>query len=138
MAQSDSELISEVRALTDYDDRILSNSDVQTLVNIGKKEIRAEYGDPETFPGFYSGNLSLDRALFWFTCIACKIKTGEIGGIELSISDLDAQSGEGTGFETWFRNFSKRLRAYEAAEMGMASTNASRDNRSYGFDQPDL
>lgn len=135
MATSDSELITEARALTDYNVSIMSDSEFQTLVDIGKEELRAEYGDPETFPGFYSGDLNLDRALFWFVCIAAKVKAGEISGIDISVGDLDASNSNGE-YSYWFDNFSKRLNAFSRGG-GPGQTNISRaDERTYEYDRP--
>jgi hypothetical protein len=135
MATSDSELITEARALTDYEQMILSDSEFQKLVDVGKEELRAEYGDPDTFPGFYAGDLNLDRALFWFVCIAAKVKAGEIASVDISVSDLDASQPAGD-HQYWFRNFSKRLAAFSRGQ-GPGNVNISRaDNRTYEYDRP--
>jgi hypothetical protein len=133
MATSDTELMSEVRAMTHYDTSIVSDSTMQTLIDVGKKEIEADF--PETpaspFPGFYAGNLQIDRALFWFVCIAAKIRVGEISGISISSGQfLDVEPSD-TDDPFLFRNFQRRL-ANVMGKTGPGQIQVERDGRTYG------
>ena len=140
MARSDSELINEVRALTGYDDgAMFTDSDIQALVDLGKEELRAGLGLPDFT--FYRrddvNTLDADRALFWFVCIATKVRAGEIGSVELSVNNLEETTRQGQ-FEYWFSNFQNRMRAAESANVGAASTTISRSDRDYEYDQPEF
>lgn len=133
MASTDSELIQEVRAITHFDSGIISDSTMQELVNIGKDELEADF--PETddrpFPGFYSGNLQIDRALFWFVCIAAKVRVGEIDGISIaSGSFLDIEPSEHDD-AFLFRNYQNRHQEF-TLQGGPSQIQIERDNRVYG------
>lgn len=140
MARSDSELINEVRALTGYTDTsMFSDSDIQGLVDIGKEELRSYFGQPQ-FEFYLRGDtntLDADRALFWFTCIALKVRAGEIGSVELTIDSLEQNQSDGQ-FDYWFQNFAQRVQAAGGSEsIGAAGTQIERAGRSYSYDQPD-
>lgn len=136
MVSNDQELIDQVRALTDYHSDVLSDSDIQTLIDIGKEEMKADFRAQDfEFYSTYQGveTYAADRALFWFTCIACKVKAGEIGGISISVSEISASAGRGSGYEYWFAQFNKKYE--QATQMfvgGIGQTTLERDGRSYG------
>lgn len=140
MARTDQELIDEARALTGYDDgAMFTNADMEALVNLSKEEIRSSLGAPE-FEFYRRGEvntLDADRALFWFLCIGAKIRAGEIGSVELTVDNLEEQSGEGQ-FNVWFKNFQQRLHAAQTNVTGAATTSISRTDRTYEYDQPEL
>jgi len=141
MATSDSELIAEARGLTDYDASVLSDSEFQELVDICKEELRADFGDASY--SFYSGSLNADRALFWFVCVAAKIRTGEIGGLNITTGDVEAAHPAQVHHDfAWFRNFENRkrkaMRSFsQDANRGPTQTSLERDNREYAFDRPE-
>lgn len=123
-------LIEEARAITDYDSNIYTDSEFQELVDIGREEIRAETGSPEL--SFYtSDTFQATRALFWFTCIAAKVRAGEIAGVNLTVESIEAAQPGNENYAYWFRNFGKRIRA-AAGATGPASIVLSRTERSYG------
>lgn len=111
MATTNSELIDEVRALTGYDEHIFSDLEMLSLLNICKEEIRADLDDPD-FTFFVTGDNDThqaDRALFWFLSVATKIRAGEIGGIDISVADLDAEQVNDDQASIWISNFHNRL-----------------------------
>lgn len=132
MADSDYELIQEVRGLTDYHPDVMSDSDIRTLINIGKEELRARLGDPE-FSFYETETHSADRALFWFTCIATKVKAGEIAGINITVDQIEASTSNLGQYDYWFESFRERLSEAET-QVGatISQTLIERDNRSYG------
>lgn len=132
MATDDASLIEEVRGLTDYDSDILSDSELQALVDLGKEELRAELGNPQV--SYYNnGRIHATRALFWFVCIAAKVKVGEIAGVNIEVESFRSWNPAEGHYGFWFRNFDKRLSAAENVEYGgTAHVQISRDNRSYG------
>lgn len=138
MATTDSELIAEARQLTGYTDgNVISDSDFQSLLDVCKQEVRAELGDPsftffETSP---EDTLQADRALFWFLCIAAKIRTGEIGGMDIDIAHIRTDSPDEEEYRSWFSNFDKRMGSAEArfsTGSGPSQVSPQRDGRSYG------
>lgn len=135
MAQSDTELIDEARAITGYTDgTIVSDSDFQILLNICKDELRSDFGVSDY--SFYNGNLHADRALFWFLAIAAKIHTGELGGMNITTGEVEARTtGHNHHEAAWFSNFEtkKRKAARIVREsVGPSHTAPQRDGRTYG------
>lgn len=135
MATSDQELITEVRALTDYHPDVMSDSDIQTLIDIGKEEMRARFADPD-FQFYRTGDdstHSADRALFWFTCIAAKVRAGEIAGINITVDDIEASTSSVGQYDFWFENFRQKLSEAEASlNPAVSQSSLQRDNRTYG------
>lgn len=129
MATSDTELIQEARAITDYDSGLISDAEFQTLVDIGKEELESEFSD--NFPGFYNGNKDADRALFWFTCIAAKVRAGEIAGVNLTVGSIRATSYSNSKFDFWFESFEEKLYSATGGKPSRKQ-NLSRDGRAYG------
>jgi hypothetical protein len=133
MATTDAEMVDEVRALTDYPEGVMSDSDIQTLIDIGKSELRARF-DNANFD-FYNDSQYAERALFWFTCIAAKVKAGEIAGINITVDDIEASTSSVGQYDYWFDNFRENL--YEVfrddEEVPLVSQqNLSRNGRTYG------
>lgn len=132
MASDDDTLVDEARTLTNYDDSILSESEFRELIEIGKEELRAALGEPSlTF--YQDDRYQATRALFWFVCIAAKVRVGELGGLNLTVESLEAQNPGEAHHSYWFRNFQQRLRAAGNVNSGGASSTVlSRTNRTYG------
>lgn len=132
MASDDNGLIAEARGITDYDSDIFTDSEFQALVDIGKEELRAEFGEPSlTF--YEEDTFQATRALFWFVCIGAKIRAGEIAGINLTVGDLDATQPAQSSYDFWFSSFQKRLSAAASEQSaGPSHANLSRTDRTYG------
>jgi hypothetical protein len=131
MATDDTSLKTEVRSLTDYDSLILSEDDLQAVVDIAKRELYADLGDESL--NLYD-TLNSERALFWLTCIFCKVKSGEIDGVSFNIGELDVDSfNPHTSVGIWMNNFWKHYRGIEGGAP-VAHTRSNRPDRNYGFD----
>lgn len=129
MATNDTELVSEVRSLTDYDSGILTDSELDSLLAIAKREIETEVGEDSL--DFYA-NARRERALFWLTCFFAKIKTGEYEGMDLTVSEIEMNKiPEGDEGRIWLTQFEKRLKQIVAGNKTYIS-NISRNNRLYG------
>lgn len=130
MAQSQSEVETKVRNLTDYDTTIIDDSDLDGLVGLAEDEIIADTG--ETGLQFYQGTdtHNLDLAVMWLTCLFAKIKTGEIEGPTLSLGELRAASLSGQS-SIWMERLERALHRF-GDFRGFGSTNVTRDNRTYG------
>lgn len=101
MATDDDSLVLEVRAITGYDDDILSDAEVERLLALAKREIEASKDNPNVD---YYGNIQAERALFWLTGVFMKIRMGEIDGESFSISELKVDSGDSDN-SMYLRNF---------------------------------
>lgn len=136
MATTDSELIDEVRQLTDYDSALISDSDFQELVNIAKEELDSEVPDSARPLSYYGSDThEQDRALFWLVCLFSKVKAGEIGVPTFSVNELRQNAlDEQSNF--WMMMFNTRVHQISGAS-GFGSTSLERaDERAYEFDSP--
>lgn len=132
MTENDIELIHEVRGITDYGSEILLDEELETIVGIGKAELRADLGN-QALEFYTSETHNATRALFWFTCIGAKIKVGELQGMQITIGDIEANAPSGTGDDYWFNQFEqKRAAAANDMSPGPSVSNMTRANRTYG------
>jgi hypothetical protein len=131
MATDDATLLAEIRLLTHYDASLIDDPDLQGLIDLAKRELLANTGDPNLD---WYGNIATERSLFWLTCIFCKVKLGEIDAPSFKIGELDVDSydpEEQVGL--WLNNFWKNYWAIgEGAPIGHIKNN--RSDRTYGFD----
>lgn len=131
MAVDDTTLKAEVRALTDYDATIISDDDLQDVVDLTRRELVADLGD-ETIDLYE--NLQAERAFFWLTCIFCKVKAGEIDAPSFSIGELQVrQSNFSERHGVWMDNFHKHYRSIEGVTP-VGHIKSNRPDRDYGFD----
>lgn len=131
MAIDDNTLKAEVRALTDYTEVIISDTDLQEVVDLTKRELQADVGD-ESFD-FYE-DLNAERALFWLTCIFLKVKSGEIDAPSFSISEISVRQSNFTERHgIWMDNFRKHYRAMDGGAP-VGHTRGNRPDRNYDFD----
>jgi hypothetical protein len=135
MATTDSELIEEVRAFTGYTTSDISDQNMQSLVDIAKRELESDFGTSDF--NFYGENLDIERALFWFTCIGTKVRTGEIGSIDFTLDDIESSTPP-DAYQFWFSQFEKRrsLATTQLTGVSAASRSIERDNRTYEFQRP--
>lgn len=135
MATTDTELIAEVRSWTDYDAQLISDAEIQELIDIGKDEIRAEIGRFDLT--FYQdtsqvNTLVEDRALFWFVVIGAQCRVGELSGLELTVGDIEIAHEENAYADSAaLTNFVRRI---SSARAGTARglINIERTDRTYG------
>jgi len=131
MAVDESTLISEVRVLTNYDAALLSDADLQGVIELAKTEIRAELNDPDL--DFFGDNLQAERALFWLVCIFAKVKSGEFDSPHMTISELKIrQPGMDERTGVWFQKFNQHVLAISGSRIGHRLVD--RTDRSYNFD----
>jgi hypothetical protein len=134
MASDDNSLIAEARALTDYGTSVYSDSEFQELVDIGKEELRASLDAPD-FTFYTNEHHNATRALFWFVCIAAKVRAGEISGVNITVGDFETQNPASIHYDYWFDNFQQRMQsAYRETDAGggPSQITLSRNNRTYG------
>lgn len=129
MVADDTELADNVRALTDYDETILTDSELQEVIQLAKGEF---WADTDTSEPFYSGNKQADQALFWLTCLFAKIKVGELSAPDFQIAEIDVEQSSDEE-SRWFSNY-RRYRDIATAGSSGKIGQISRSNRTYQFD----
>lgn len=129
MASNDDELVAEVRALTNFQDDVISDSDMRTLVTIAKREIRTLSGLPS--PDWYEEN-DAEQALFWLTALFTKVHTGHIGGVSYSVGELEQAPLRETN-QFWLNRFQQHLSNLSAGTL-YGHTSVSRPDRTYGYE----
>lgn len=130
MVDSDEELIDQVRTLTDYDEFVYTDSEFQGLVDLCKEELQEHWSEP-TFSWYGSETLSQDRALFWFVCIAARVRAGEYSAMDISVADIQLQPADGDFFIT---KFHEKMNSVAGGPMA-ATTNIERsEERDYSFE----
>lgn len=136
MATNQSELIDEVRTLTNYTASLISDSEMGNLVDLAKEELKSEVpaaSRPVSY--FGSDTHEQDRALFWLSCLFAKIRAGEIGAATFTVDELRSNPLDNQS-NFWFMMFQSRLGQMEGAP-GFGQTSLERaDDRSYEFDSP--
>jgi len=131
------EIISDVRFITDYPEAVFSDAEIQSGVEFSEKEILSIL-DTDTNP-FTDPRQQQNarRALMWATCYHLKVKTGELGGMPMSIGDVNMSyfSDRGEHYSQamdWISNFEYYLNRLIDSPRTFAGGSISRDDRSYG------
>lgn len=138
MTENTEEIISDVRFITDYPEIIIDDGKVEDSIRFTKKEIRTLMQDPD-FDEF--GEHHADRCLMWGTCYHLKISTGEIGGMPMSIGDVNLESvtrsrGDSNGdMLSWAEKFYDNFYDIPNAPLGFGHTSEARENRDYNTDR---
>lgn len=123
----DETVVSEVRALTKYDDTIVSTIDMAVLLSRAKKELEADVGDTVDFT-----NPTANTALFWLLALFTKIHTGDIGSVDFAVGELESASLD-TESNLWLQSYHSRreqLRGTTGVVFGHRKT--ARSDRTYG------
>lgn len=133
MAADDESLIAEARVLTDYDSDIINDEDMQDLVDLGKEEISGKVGN-QSLTFYNEETFQATRALFWYVCIAAKVKAGELAGMNISADDFEASNPAESHYGFWFDNFQEKLsRAQRSLLPGASVISIERSSeRVYG------
>lgn len=130
MVDSDEQMIEQSRTLTDYDEFVYTDFEFQSLVDLCKEELRDHWDEPG-FDWYGSDTLTEDRALFWFLCIAARIRAGEYSAMDISVADIQLQSADGDFF---IAKFNEKMDGV-AGGPSAASANIERSvERDYSFE----
>lgn len=137
MADTDQELQDEVRDITDYTDAVLPDSKLSSVVATAKREVQ---GVADTNISDWYTDRDAELALFWTTCLFCKIKAGELDGVAMSLGDMETESLKSAGDAEddkpviWFERAMRysRRKTPEGGSFGHRSM--ARTGRSYGSD----
>ena len=129
----DTEIISQVRFVTEYPEMVVSDGKVTEAIRFTEDEMKGIFDDPDmTFESYHAG-----RAVMWGTCYHLKVHTGEIGGLPISIGNLDFENlnemqGGDTDIFRWADKFWENIYRMNNSPKGFGITNAARGNREYG------
>lgn len=102
-------LKNKIRVLTDYDSHILSEDDLDVILDIAVDEVEAvildKTGDPTDVEDIDWTVFPAENALFWTGCLFSKIKAGELDGVPMSLGDMNHEALRTDGEESviWFR-----------------------------------
>lgn len=144
MASTESELKDQVRELTDYTSTGAFSADaLSSVFEIAKRDIQAEANTTvDSWVDNESDNA--ENALFWTACLFTKIKAGEIGGVPMSLGDIDLDSLKASGDAVddsaviWYEKastYTDRL-IEKGGRFGVTRVNRPGTNRSYGDESP--
>jgi hypothetical protein len=121
MASSNSELLTEVREMGQYDEAELSDPSLITCIKLAKRHLRVA-AQLEN-PNWYTEPIK-EEALFWTTMLFSKVQSGELDSKAISVGEIEEDSmfaaadGEVT---TWYRNYDSAVDRLLADERGVAS-----------------
>lgn len=143
MATNETELAEEVRQFTGYTETsTISDADLQSLIDIARAEIQSYLNDSSfTFYRSNPDTHNADRALFWFTSIALKVRLGELGNIDLTVEGLESADPSEETYQFWLSRFERHMSSAAtqfATNSGAASSQIERTDRSYEYTRPEL
>ena len=131
-----SDVISEVRFITDYTDFVFTDTDIQEAIEFSMREIRAILENPGQSFEDTDEDYNARRALMWATCYHLKVKTGELGGMPMSIGDVNMSyfSDRGEHYSNvmnWLQEFQKYLDRLTGSPSNFAHSATGRSGRQY-------
>ena len=134
---TESELKDDVRQLTGYTStKVLSEDGLDTAYRTAKRHIRVRKNLPADYSWFDSDKGVSQEALFWFTCLFCKVEKSELDAQGLQAGAVDEDillAKDDDSVTTWYRNANQALKALKSSNIIMA-TSPVRDEREYKSD----
>lgn len=129
-----SDIVSRVRALTSYGTDVISDNDVNELIDIAQDELQGEVGYSNTL-SFLGGSSTMvqDHATFWLTCLFVKVHTGEIGAPEFDVGELRMRDLNNT-HEFWLTQYDQNRRQI-SGNKGYGVAQYGRTDREYAFER---
>lgn len=133
------EIVDEVRFITGYPTLVFDDTQVETAIDFTKNEMRSLMDKPDhTFSGH-----SAQRAIMWGTCYHLKIKTGEIGGLPISIGDVNLKNSARSYGEPnsdllkWAEKFYDHFHQMDESPFGFGHIKTARKDREYKYKPTD-
>lgn len=108
---------SDVRVFTDHSTDRVSESELDTVVERAMKHVKSRKDIPDEFD--LLGDSNGEEAVFWFSCLFSKIKTGELDAQTLQIGAIDVDAllaEEDDEVVTWLRNARLALRSLNVSD----------------------
>lgn len=137
MANSEPELREEIRDITQT---TLDKGELDTAISRAQRHISVQF-DQTTDLDWFTDDVA-EEALFWTSCLFCKVATGEIDAQTIrtgSIHVEDLPSETERRVTTWLRNKRTAIQQLRGSETGGAIgiTAPEREDRVYGDDGVD-
>lgn len=130
MFKDEIDLKDQVRQFTGYTSTAaLSDDDLDTAYRNAKRRIRRVKNLKPDFIFYEAEKLAAQDALYYWTCLYCKIETGELDSQSLQIgavneTNLDAKVTQ------WYRDAQNAMDSIKASNM-VQSTGVARSGREY-------
>ena len=134
MFSDETELKSEVREMTGYTSvKVLSDDGLDTAYRNAKRHISIRKSLAADYVWFESDKGAAQDALYWWTCLFCKVQTGELDAQDLQAGAVDksvllAKSDDEVTM--WYRQASGALESIKASSI-IRSTSPARTDREY-------
>lgn len=134
-----SDVISEVRFITDYEPFVFEDSDIAEAIEFSMREIRAILERPDQQFEDEEDNFNSRRALMWATCYHLKVKSGELGGMPMSIGDVNMSyfSDRGEHYSqviNWLQEFQFYMDRLDGSPKNFGHSSVKRSGRQYSND----
>lgn len=144
MALSEQELINEVRGITGYSTDLVSDSDIQGLIETAKADIQS-ITENYSIDWYDESNRDPNRALMWTTCLFLLLKARELDGVEYSLESLEQRSlsaagggfGQGNQPTLWYQratDFIGEIDSDVDDDIPYGMDSIVREDRIYGGD----
>lgn len=132
MANTDTELIIELRSLTGYSDAVIADETWLEMIKASKQEVRAEAG--LDIPDFYDyEHRSAERALFWTCSLFSKIYMGELEGLDFNIGSIKIHQLPVRDItRVWYEKIDTHISNLRNQSSGFGSRSVNRGTREYG------
>lgn len=131
---TETELKGEVREFTGYTSTmVLSEDGLDTAYQRAKQHIRVERGLGIDFVWFAEEKPEVAQALFWWTCLFCKVSTGELDAQDLQTGAVNQKAllaKDDNSVTEWYRQAQSSLKAVAPSSI-FRSSSPSRTNREY-------
>jgi len=121
-------IIDECRSLTQFDDVLISDVEMETLYQIAVEDIEGIIGrDLEEVE-----NRAAGRAVFWSLCLFTKIHVGELDGIDFSLGSMRInQMPRRDITRVWYKKSDRYIGMLQSASS-IGIRNINRTDREYG------
>ncbi len=132
MANSDTELIIELRSLTGYSEAVVADETWREMIQTAKQEVRAE--SSLDIPDFYEyEHRSAERAIFWTTALFAKIHMGELEGLDFNIGSVKIHQLPVRDItRVWYEKIETHIGNLRAQTSGHGIRSVRRLDRTYG------
>lgn len=131
---SKSDVKDEVREFTGYtSNMVLSEDGLNTAYRRAKQHIRVEKGLAADFVWFSEEKPEVEQALFWWTCLFCKVSTGELDSQDLQAGAVNQSAllaKDDNSVTEWYRQAHSSLEAMTPSSI-IRSSSPSRTDREY-------
>jgi hypothetical protein len=131
MVSNETELKDDVRELTGYTStKVLTTDGLDTAYRTAQRHIRVKKALDSGVDWFNSDKPARQEALFWFTSLFSKVKTGELDSQDLQAGAVDQSAllaKDDDSVTTWYRNAMSALESLKATNIIQSSAPARSD-----------